>query len=146
MIWITLALIINLPSGVRAIEATSCEIVDVRLSPGMSTILQFDEEPNLTFHADDQHFIVKTDPAAKRSLAIIPNVKEQEVRRLFHAESEAWPSSRAIAEALDRAYRTNLFVFFKSQNRLLFRLRFVDKSEADYVLRIRQVYRKGCNS
>jgi len=146
MILVALALIINLPSGVRAIEATSCEIVDVRLSPGMSTILQFDEEPNLTFHADDQHFIIKTDPAAKRSLAIIPNIKEQEVRRLFQTESESWPSSRAIAEALDRAYRTNLFVFFKSQNRLLFRLRFVDKSEADYVLRIRQVYRKGCNS
>lgn len=146
MIWIALSITLAMPSGVRAIEASSCDIVDVRLSPGMSTILQFDEEPNLTFHADDQHFIVKTDPAAKRSLAIIPNIKEAEVKRLFPSDSEGWPSSRAIAEALDKAYRTNLFVFFKSQNRLLFRLRFVDKSEADYVLRIRQIYRKGCNS
>jgi hypothetical protein len=146
MIWIAFSLIMSLPSGVRTIEATSCEIIDVRLSPGMSTILQFDEEPNLTFHADDQHFIVKADPTAKRSLAIIPNIKEQEVRRLFNSDSDSWPSSKAIAEALDKAYQTNLFVFFKSQNRLLFRLRFVDKSAADYVLRIRQIYRKGCNA
>ena len=146
MIWIAFSLILNLPNGVRTIEATSCEIIDVRLSPGMSTLLQFDEEPNLTFHADDQHFLVKADATAKRSLAIIPNIKEQEVKRLFNLDSETWPSSRAIAEALDRAYRTNLFVFFKSQNRLLFRLRFVDKAEADYVLKIKQTYRKGCNS
>ncbi len=134
-----------LPSGVRTVEATPCEVVDVKLSVGMSTLLQFDSEPSLTFHADDQHFILKADPSAKRSIAIIPNIKEQEVRRLFTSENEKWPSSRSIAEALDRAYRTNLFVFFKSSTRLMFRLRFVDKAEADYVLRVKEVYRKGCS-
>jgi len=144
MIVLMILALTALPSGVRTVEATPCEVIDVKLSTGMSTLLQFDDEPSLTFHADDQHFLLKADASAKRSIAIIPNIKEQEVRRLF-PDSDRWPSSRAIAEALDRSYRTNLFVFFKSSTRLMFRLRFVDKPDADYVLKIKQVFGKGCS-
>jgi hypothetical protein len=61
-------------------------------------------------------------------------------------ESErSFPGGQALAEALDRVYRTNLFVFFKGSTRLMFRLRFVEKNQADYVLRVKQIFQKGCS-
>jgi len=138
------ALILNISDiGVRRVEATACKVVDVRLSVGMSTLLEFDQEPTLTFHADDQHFSLKNSESAKRSLAIIPNIREQDVRSLF-PNTDFPPGGAILADALDRTYRTNLFVFFKGSGRLMFQLRFVDKSKADYVLKIKQVFRKDC--
>ncbi len=143
MLLLFIAIISTHPTGVRTVKATPCDVIDVRLAIGMSTILQFDEEPSLTFHADDQHFLLKNHENAKRSIAIIPSMKESDVRPLFQNRETA-PGGAVLADALDRAYRTNLFVFFKSSTRLMFRLRFVEKSAADYVLKVNQVYAKGC--
>jgi len=140
-----LFLLSNHLSGVRTIQASPCDIVDVKLSVGQSTLLQFDEEPTLTFHADDQHFLLKNHESAKRSLAIIPVIRDQDIQRIFgDTSSQRVPVGKAFSESLDRHYRTNLFVFLKSSSRLMFRLRLVEKSESDFVVRIKQVYRKGC--
>ncbi len=129
--------------GVRVVKATSCDIIDVHVSLGMSVLLQFDSTPSLTFHADEEHFLVRSSDSAKRTLAIIPHVKEEELRRLTR-QDEALPSGASLSKLLDRIFRTNLFVFFKNSSRLLFRFKFVEKERADYVLRIKQIYRKGC--
>ena len=77
-------LLISIPlNGVRVIEASACDVTDVKLSAGLSTLLQFDEEPKLSFHADPEHFLLKTDEAAKRSLAIIPHIKDQDLKQLI---------------------------------------------------------------
>ncbi len=141
-----LFLLANHPSGVRTIQANPCDIVDVKLSVGQSTLLQFDEEPTLTFHADDTHFLLKNHDAAKRTLAIIPVIRDQDIQKVFgEIGPPRVPVGKAFSDALDRHYRTNLFVFLKSSSRLMFRLRLVEKSASDYVLRIKQVYRKGCS-
>ncbi len=111
---------------------------------GMSTLLQFDDEPQLTFHADDQRFLIKSHESAKRTLIIMPRIKETDFRQLFSSETNAYPSGKVIADALDRNFRTNLFVFFRGNRRLMFRLRFVEKAEADYVLRVKEIFAKGC--
>jgi len=131
--------LVTAPGGVRIVNASPCDVTDVNLSLGMSALLQFDTDPTLTFHADEEHFLVKSSESAKRTIAIIPHIKESELRQISSSESRL-----PTAGELDRALRTNLFVFFKSGSRLIFRLRFVEKDRADYVLRIRQVVKKGC--
>lgn len=138
MIPIIISLVLVMaPGGVRIVNASPCDVIDVNLSLGMSALLQFDTDPTLTFHADEDHFLVRSSDSAKRTIAIIPHVKETELRQI--SESRI-PS----ASELDRTFRTNLFVFFKSGSRLIFRLRFVEKDRADYVLRIRQIVKRGC--
>ena len=132
--------------GVRVVDTSPCDVVDIYLSLGMSVLLQFDSDPTLTFHADEEHFIVRSSESAKRTIAIIPHVKEEEIRKLFRSENEEFhlPSTALVASTLDKTLRTNLFVFFKNSTRFIFRLRFVEKEKADYVVRIRQTFKKGC--
>jgi len=144
--FISLLLVAAHGGGVRKVDATPCDVVDVNLSLGMSVLLQFDSDPSLTFHADEEHFLVRTTDSAKRTIAIIPHVKEEELRKLFRSEGGEFllPSQNQVAAVLDKSLRTNLFVFFKNSTRLMFRLRFVEKDRADYVVRVRQTYKKGC--
>lgn len=132
-------------TGVREIKATGCDIVRVNVSLGMTTVLDLADvgEPTLTLHADEEHFILKTHENAKRSIAILPQVTEQDLRKIFSQEgySQAEPQ---LSQGLDKAFRTNLFVFFKNNQRLMFQLRFVPKTKADYVLRIRPEFKGGC--
>ena len=61
------ALLVTNPGGVRVINASPCDVVDVNLSLGMSALLQFDTDPTLTFHADEDHFLVRSSESAKRT-------------------------------------------------------------------------------
>lgn len=147
MNWIFALLIIQAASntGVREVKATGCDIVRVNVSLGMTTVLDLADvgEPTLTLHADEEHFILKTHENAKRSIAILPQVTEQDLRKIFSQEnySKAEPQ---LSQGLDKVFRTNLFVFFKNNQRLMFQLRFVPKANADYVLRIRPEFKGGC--
>jgi len=133
------------PNGVRNVEATSCDVIRINVSLGMTTVLDLTQvgEPTVTLHTDEERFILRTHENAKRSIAILPQVSEQEVRMLSRNSNQVL-SGRALANTLDRTFRTNLFVFFKSNARLIFQLRFVEKTRADYVVRIKQSYKKEC--
>lgn len=131
--------------GVRRVEATPCEVVDIRLSLGMSTILQFDTPPQLSFHADEERFDIKATDSANRVLAIIPKISGSEIERILSSDpSPQAASPRNVARLLDEYFRTNLFVFFKDSTRLIFRLRFTTKDQADYVVHVRQMFKEGC--
>ncbi|MDB5038596.1 MAG: hypothetical protein JWQ35_2124 [Bacteriovoracaceae bacterium] len=139
--------LISLPRGVREVTATSCEVIRLNVALGMTSQLIFDEPPTLTLHADEEHFKVKTTPEAKRSIAIIPFVDSATLAQLFQSRREEnviIPSPRVLAERLDAAYHTNLFVFFKNSNQLMFELRFVEKPKVDFILNVRQAFRKDC--
>lgn len=149
MNWIFALIIIQAApnTGVREVKATGCDIVRVNVSLGMTTVLDLADvgEPTLTLHADEEHFILKTHENAKRSIAILPQVTEQDLRKIFSQEnySKAEPQ---LSQSLDKVFRTNLFVFFKNNQRLMFQLRFVPKANADYVLRIRPEFKGGCRA
>jgi hypothetical protein len=136
-----------LPSGVREIKATSCEVIRLNVALGMTSQIMFEETPTLTLHADEEHFKIRANPNAKRSIAIIPFVEATSISQLFpnpHGGEPLIPSGRAFAEKLDQAFKTNLFVFFKHSNQLMFELHFVEKTQADYILNVKQVFRKDC--
>lgn len=134
-------------TGVREVKATGCDIIRVNVSLGMTTVLDLADvgEPSLTLHADEEHFILRTHENAKRSIAILPQVSEADLRRIFHHQDGVSRSESELAQGLDRSFRTNLFVFFKTNQRLMFQLRFVPKAQADYVLRIKPEFRKECH-
>ncbi len=140
--------LMQLPIGVREVKATSCQVIPVYLSPGLTTQLIFEQAPVLSLHADDQHFKVHTNEAAPRSIAIIPNIDSQTVSQLFPQQSPGStptiPSSRELVKKLDQNLRTNLFVFFKRSNQLMFELKFVEKSKADYIIHIKQTFSQEC--
>lgn len=140
LLWSLLAL--GAPDGVRHIKATPCDVVDIRLSLGMSTLLQFDLAPSLSFHADEKHFDIRSTDSAKRVLAIIPKISSGELEKILGSHETASPGF--IAKRLDEYFRTNLFVFFKDSSRLIFRLRFTSKDKADYVVHIQQIFKEGC--
>src|SRR5690554_6716780 len=110
--------VLALPVGVREVEATSCEVIRVNLAMGMTTQIVFEQSPTLTLHADEQHFKIRTNEDAERSIAIIPQVENSTISRLFPQGQEdagpAIPSQQALAGRLDETLRTNLFVFFKN--------------------------------
>lgn len=135
-------------AGVREIKATGCDIVRVNVSLGMTTVLDLADlgEPTLTLHADEQHFILKTHENAKRSIAILPQVSEADLREIFSQHGGRPTSETELAKGLDKAFRTNLFVFFKNNQRMMFQLRFVPKASADYVLRVKPQFKGDCRS
>jgi len=143
-----LQIILALPIGVRDVTATSCEIVRVNLAPGMTTQLVFEGPPVLSLHADEQHFQIRTNEDAPRSIAIIPHIDSGTVNRLFPSQDPGGlpvtPSHRELVARLDENLRTNLFVFFRRSNQLMFELRFVEKSKADYIVNVRQEFNKDC--
>lgn len=131
--------------GVRHVKATPCDVVDVHLSLGMSTLLQFDLPPTLSFHADEERFDIKTTDSAKRVIAIIPKISSKELESILVTDiSQSSVTPKTIARKLDEYFRTNLFVFFKDSTRLIFRLRFETKEKADYVVHVQQIFKEGC--
>src|SRR4051812_6982329 len=103
LLWgITMAL----PIGVREVKATSCEVIQLNVALGMTSQIVFEEPPTLTLHADEQHFKIRANKDAPRSIAIIPYVDPQAVSQLFHSESggaPVIPSGFALAKKLDEA-------------------------------------------
>jgi len=140
--------ILSLPVGVREVSATSCQVIRINLSPGMTTQLIFQQAPVLSLHADEQHFKIHTNEAAPRSIAIIPHVDSSTISRLFPQQepqgAAGKPSHGELVSRLDESLRTNLFVFFKRSNQLMFDLRFVEKSRADYIVHIQQEFVGDC--
>lgn len=133
----------KLPNGMREVQASSCEIVRVNLSVGMTTQLVFEEVPVQTLHADEEHFKVRSSPDAPRSIAVIPSISSQTLAEAAARGQD--PMGKAFMDSIDRAFSTNLFVFFKNSNQLVFQLRFVPKSQADNIVKVRQVFKRDCN-
>ena len=129
--------------GVRVVNQTSCDVIKVNLGLGMTTQLVLEQEPQVTLYADKTHFKVNTNKQSPRSLAIIPFVSSSEID-VFRDASGALPNQRTLAQALNKSFKTNLFVFFENSNQLMFELRFVEKEKADYILKVKQNFTKSC--
>ena len=141
---ILFALILAHDSGVREITATPCDVVKVNVALGMSTVLDLSDvgEPTLTLVADETHYHIKTHENARRSIAILPAIQSDEIQRLTSSSGNSNPS--AVALLLDQTFQTNLFVYFKSNTRMIFQLRWVEKPKVDYVVKVRQTFRREC--
>jgi hypothetical protein len=147
MIALLFTLLTGLSSGVRDVSATSCDIIPIRVALGITTQLVFEQPPTLMLYADEEHFKVKTSPEAKRSIAIMPFVDSATLGRILENPNghEVFISSgKILAQKLDRLFTTNLFVFFKNSNQLMFQLRFVDKPGADYMVNVKQIFKGSC--
>ncbi len=129
--------------GVREVSASSCEVVRLNLGLGITTQVVFEQEPKVTLYADHRHFRINTNSLSPRSLAIIPFVEANELNAFRDAQGRM-PTGAALAQALDKSFKTNLFVFFDNNNQLMFQLRFVDKAQADYIVRVKQVFKEDC--
>lgn len=130
-------------NGVREVSASSCEVVPVRLALGQTTQVVLEQEPKLTLFADKKHFKINTNELAPRSLAIIPFFEGAEIETLSGRQSGSW-SPDQLVRALNGAYKTNLFVFFEGQNQLMFELEFAPKAKADYILKVKQIFKGDC--
>ena len=116
---------------------------EVNLGLGMSTQIILEQEPKATLYADKKHFKISTNSFSKRSLAIIPFITSQELNAFRNSKGELL-SQRDLAKALDSSFKTNLFVFFKNSNQLMFELNFVEKKKADHILKIKQIFSEDC--
>jgi hypothetical protein len=130
-------------NALRKVSASSCQIIPVNLGVGMTTQIVLEQEPKVTLYADKKHFKVITNSSSPRSLAIIPVVESGELD-LFRDSKGALPQQSALAAALDRSLKTNLFVFFDNGNQLTFELHFVDKNKADNILKVNEVFNEDC--
>lgn len=130
-------------NDIREVEATSCELIPVNLGLGKTTLIVLEQEPETTLYADKKHFRVNSHPSAPRSLSVIPFVDSSEID-LFRDSTGLLPGPKRLAELLNQSFKTNLFVFFKNNNQLMFELRFVEKNKADNVLKVKQVFNEGC--
>jgi hypothetical protein len=128
---------------VRVVKSTSCNAIRVNLGLGMSTQIVLEQEPKVTLYADKTHFKIKTNSMSPRSLAIIPYVSPSEIEGLSQGNGSSL-SPKKLASALDDSLKTNLFVFFENNNQLMFELRFVEKTRADYILKVQQEFDKEC--
>lgn len=130
--------------GVRHISGTSCDVLPVNLSPGMTTQIVFEQEPKMTLFADKKHFKIVTNASSPRTLAIIPVIEGSEIESLTPARTLPG-HSEALAALLNRSFKTNLFVFFDNSNQLMFDLHFTVKSKADYILKVTQTFGGKCD-
>jgi hypothetical protein len=130
-------------NGVRFVDASSCDVVKINLAVGMSTQLIFEEVPVVTYNGDEQTFRVRSSEDVPRSIVITPTITSESLTQTMH--QRGLRNESQVVSQLDRTYSTNLFVFFKNSNQLLFQLRFVDKSKADNIIRVRQHFKKDCN-
>lgn len=130
-------------SRVRTVSSSSCQVIHVNLALDLTTQIVLEQEPKVTLYADKKHFKVITNASSPRSLAIIPVVESTELDLLRNPKG-GLPAPPALASALDRSFKTNLFVFFDNNNQLMFELRFVEKEKADYILKVTQVFSGGC--
>ena len=133
----------SVQGGVREVVYTSCDVIRVNLGLGMTTQIVFEQEPRLTLYADHQHFRINTNDLASRSLAIIPFVEASEINDFRDANGKL-PGPKELASLLDQSFKTNLFVFFDNSNQLMFELRFVEKKNADFVLKVKQDFDGEC--
>lgn len=138
LLWIVLS-----SSGIREVSATSCQPIEVRLGLGTTTQIVLEQEPKVTLFADTKHFKITTNKLAPRSLAIIPSIEPSELE-IFRDDHGKIMTGRKLAEALNKSFKTNLFIFFENNNQLMFELRFVPKQQADYILKIKQIFNEGC--
>lgn len=130
-------------SSVRRVASTSCKPIPVRLALGITTQIVFEQEPRVTLCADKAHFKIVTNASSPRSLAVIPVIEGRELD-LFRDARGALPEPKSLANALDRNFNTNLFVFFDNHNQLMLELRFVAKPAADYILKVTETFSKDC--
>ena len=128
--------------SLREVSSTSCKAIPISLGVGMTTQIIFEQEPKVTLFADQTHFKVVTNPSANRSIAIIPVISSSEIDAMKHGRASL--SSEALAHSLNESIKTNLFVFFDNNNQLMFELRFADKKNADYLVKVKQVFNDGC--
>ncbi|MCB0357346.1 MAG: hypothetical protein KDD40_10080, partial [Bdellovibrionales bacterium] len=146
--WKSLSLVFLLQTalastGIREVSQTSCVVIPIHLGLGMTTQLIFEQEPKVTLYADKKHFIINTNKFSPRSLAIIPLIDASELESL-RSSSGKMPDSDLLAKILDKNYKTNLFIFFQNNNQFMFELRFVEKKQADYIVKITQKFSKDC--
>lgn len=130
-------------TDVREVSASSCDIIQVNLGLGMTTQIVLEQEPKVTLYADKKHFKITTTSLSPRSLAIIPFVESSEIEALQSSQNKKL-SPKGLASELDKSLKTNLFVFFDNSNQLMFQLRFVEKNKADYIVMVKQLFKKGC--
>lgn len=130
-------------SGVREVSGTSCDVIKINLGLGMTSEIVLEQEPKVTLFADKKHYKITSNAASPRSLAIIPFVETSELN-LFQDSKGRLPSPEALAALLNKSFKTNLFVIFENNNQLMFDLRFVEKEKADYVVKVKQVFKDGC--
>jgi hypothetical protein len=126
----------------REVSSTSCKAIPIELGIGMTTQIIFEQEPKVTLFADQTHFKVVTNGKANRSIAIIPLISSSEIEGIKNGHPGM--SSEAVAAALNASIKTNLFVFFENNNQLMFELRFADKKNADYMVKVKQVFTGEC--
>lgn len=129
--------------GLREVRATSCDVVDIRLAVGQVTQMVFETVPVQTLFASEQFYKITSSPEAPRSVAIIPTISPDAISDSMNKQGIR--SVSEIMRLLDKTYSTNLFVFFKNENQLQFRLRLVSKGEADAIVKITQIFRKNCS-
>lgn len=129
--------------GVRKVTATSCEVTQINLGLGLTTQIVFEQEPKLTLYADKKHFKITSNDLAPRSLAIIPFFESGEMNLFRDSQGNLLPPDK-LASALNNSFKTNLFVFFKNNNQLMFELKFSPKEKADYVVKVKQNFGKEC--
>ena len=141
-----LALLLNQAfavSRVRNVSSSSCQVILVNLALGMTTQIILDQEPKVTLYADKKHFRIITNASSQRSLAVIPVIETTDLDVFRDAKGDL-PAPGVLASALDRNFKTNLFVFFDHNNQLMFDLRFVEKQRADYILKVTQLFNGEC--
>lgn len=131
-------------TDIREVTSTSCKIIPINLGIGMTTQIVLEQEPKTTLFADKKHFKIVSNATSPRSLAIIPFVEQSELDA-FRTPGGALPAPAALASALNGSFKTNLFVFFDNNNQLMFELRFVEKSKADYIVKVTQSFNENCN-
>lgn len=129
--------------GLREVQATSCDVVDVRVSVGQVTQLVFEATPSQTLFAADQIFKITSSPDAPRSVAVIPTISAEAIQDGMN--HQGIKSVAEMMRLLDKTYSTNLFVFFKGENQMQFKLRLVPKEQADSILKVTQIFRKNCS-
>ena len=126
-------------SRLREVTGTSCKAISIKVGVGLTTQVVFEQEPKTTLLADQSHFKIVTNGSAKRSIAIIPTLAANELEAL----GAAGPTNTFVA-ALNGSLKTNLFVFFDSQNQLMIELSFAAKDSADYLVKVTQRFDERC--
>lgn len=133
-----------LENGVRSLKASSCEVIPLKLALGVTTQIVFEQEPSVTLYADEQHFKIQSTPNVPRSIAVIPQFSQSELDSLIKSSGSKNLDQEGLAKVLDHYFKTNLFVFFDSSSQLMFELKFVEPSKADYILKVQQKFTKEC--
>jgi hypothetical protein len=131
-------------TAVRRVSSDSCKMIPVKVALGRTTQIVLEQTPKSTLFADKKHFKIVTDPSSPRSLAIIPLIDNNDLS-LFGMTGGSLRSPTALVSALNKSFKTNLFVFFDQSNQLMFELQFVEKDRADNILKVTQVFNGECD-